>query len=180
MSWSLASGIAFPEDGRGRLPFGRKPGERGYESKGEQRKNTNKRKTEMRNPINLFIKRFSCFCRSLSCSHGKYEALKRVLPSLANLVREGIARTDRMPADQPKIPTPNGITTDLHEFEKKPIYFARFMGFLFCVCTINSIVSNYIQWLRQILSHILNCQPNIYFEGSTFNFSILENRFDFE
>lgn len=157
------------------------PGNAVTKAKGtEQRKNTNKRKTERRNPINLFIKRFSCFCRSLSCSHGKYEALKRVLPSLANLVREGIARTDRMPADQPKIPTPNGITTDLHEFEKKPIYFARFMGFLFCVCTINSIVSNYIQWLRQILSHILNCQPNIYFEGSTFNFSILENLFDFE
>lgn len=59
------------------------------ESNACEEEENEKRELEGRNPINLFIKRFSCLCRrGLSRSHGKYEALKRVLP---NPAREGIA-----------------------------------------------------------------------------------------
>ena len=103
-------------------PFERKPGEHGYESKrgvgkrdrndgSEQRERKRERREteEGRNPINLFIKRFSCLCRGLSDSHGKYEPLKRTLSGLASessAEREGIATTDRIPVDQPRILTP--------------------------------------------------------------------------
>lgn len=92
--------------------------EHGYESKrgegiateriGAERKKTGETE-EGRNPINLFIKRFSCLCRGLSDSHGKYEPLKRTLSGLASessAAREGIATTDRIPVDQPRILTP--------------------------------------------------------------------------
>lgn len=102
-------GVAFPEgEGEGGSVYLSNGSSGLRKEDGEhvqRRRKTRKEEKELegRNPINLFIKRFSCLCRGrgrgLSRSHGKYEALKResVAESSAGGNRHD---SDRIPKDQ--------------------------------------------------------------------------------